>query len=205
MTTPTLDTVMQRLHRVERESRWLKAGGCAVLVGLLGIALLGQAPRRAQTIEGGQFVVSDQGGNRRAVLGVLPNGSTGLYLLDRQGNPRLSVGMGDDGSIGLALSDGRVTRAELSLAANGDAPALVLSDRTQVGRIRAAILPDGVPAFGMSDKAGKTRAMMAVGADFSGLRLTDGTPNVTVLFSVQDNGDVTMAAEKSGKIIWKAP
>ena len=69
MNEPTMDKLVQRMDRLERENRWFKRIGLLGLVGIAAVMLMGQAPKTNKIIEAEGFVVKDQKGNVRAVLG----------------------------------------------------------------------------------------------------------------------------------------
>jgi hypothetical protein len=118
------------------------------------------------------------------------------------------VSVAADGTASVSLSDGRVHRAELSLAANGDLPRLILNDRAGAGRARVAVLADGSPAFVVSNEAGKTRAIMAAlpKDDSVGILLADRTGAFRTSFTVEADGAALWGIrDKSGRVVWKAP
>lgn len=69
MTTPTLDTVTQRLDRLEREvRRWRR--GATVLIALAAAMLVtGQSLPKPRLIEAEKFIVKDETGRVRAIFG----------------------------------------------------------------------------------------------------------------------------------------
>jgi len=103
------------------------------------VMLMGQAlpSKVAKLVEAERFLVRDTAGKPRATLGLLPDGSPSLNLIDKDGNIRMAVGMKPGGS-----------------------PSLNLYDKTQTNRAVLATLPDGSPALVLFDKAGETRALL---------------------------------------------
>ena len=77
-----------RLARLERQNRSLRAGGLALLA-LTGLALTGSVMAGGQRIEAQQFRVVDGQGRTRAILGP---GS--LVLYDEAGKQVASLGEG---------------------------------------------------------------------------------------------------------------
>ncbi len=114
MNEPTMETLVRRLDRVERENQRLKRSGVVALAVIAAIVLMGQAasklapPGKPGKIVGAeQFIVHDARGGVRAELGTLPNGTVRLVLYDR-GNPgetRVILSAGPEGSPVLSFSD----------------------------------------------------------------------------------------------------
>lgn len=134
-----MGTIVQRLDRLERENRLLKRVGIAALSTIAAVVLMGQAlpSSVAKLVEAERFLVRDTAGNPRATLGLLPDGSPSLNLIDKDGNIRMAVGMKPEGS-----------------------PSLNLYDKTQTNRAVLATLPDGSPALVLFNKAGETQALL---------------------------------------------
>lgn len=130
---------MQRVDRLERENRLLKRAGVAALAAIAAVMLMGQTlqSKTVKLVEAEKFLVRDTAGKPRASLGLLPDGSPSLNLLDKDGNIRMAVGMKPGGS-----------------------PSLNLYDKTQTNRAVLATLPDGSPALVLFNKAGETRALL---------------------------------------------
>src|SRR5690606_41369765 len=114
--------VARRLEAIERENRRLRRltgillAGLAILLGLTASLLVvyaRQASATADVVQAQRFVLRDQDGLIRAILGVQPDGSTRFALQDRDGRPRLQLTLLGDGSPGVALKD----REEIGRAA----------------------------------------------------------------------------------------
>ncbi len=108
MSEPILNTLTQRLDRLERENRRLKLVGAILLVALAAVGAMGQVLPKAvpKVVEAEQFIVRDTKGKIRASLDVV-SGVPGLDLLDQN----------------------EKTRARLAVAAGDGAPNLDLFDR----------------------------------------------------------------------------
>jgi hypothetical protein len=98
MDEPTLITAMQRLERLERESRPWKALGIGA-VAVLGLVVLLGAARSgvSDEVRARRFVLVEQSGKERAELGFL-GGSPFLALRDNDENSRFLLTMVEDGS-----------------------------------------------------------------------------------------------------------
>ena len=76
MSNPTMEAVVERLDRVERENRRLKKAGVAILAGIAGVVLMGQAmpTKVAKVVEAEKFVLKDTAGKVRGGLYVQGQG-----------------------------------------------------------------------------------------------------------------------------------
>jgi len=72
----TMDKLVQRLDRLERENRRLKCIGALVVVGIAAVMLMGQtkSSKVAKVIEAEKFVVRDKSGKVRAALQISAEG-----------------------------------------------------------------------------------------------------------------------------------
>jgi hypothetical protein len=131
MTEPILDTLTQRLDRLERTCRRLKAMTAVVLLGVAATVLMGQtAPHRPpRTLEAEEFVLRDNRGQVRAALGTTKNPSATVLRIDNEnGNPRARLIVSSDGTSSLELMDsGDRIRVVLGVRDNGS-PRLWLGD-----------------------------------------------------------------------------
>ena len=131
MNQPMMETLVERLDRLERENRRLKWVGSVVLIGITALVLMGQAgPRHVfKIVQAEQFVLRDPSGQTRAVLGTVADGSAGLALYDRDGKDRAKLIVLPDGMSGLIAfdRDGKL-RAGTGVTADGS-PRLTLYDR----------------------------------------------------------------------------
>ncbi|MFQ5519813.1 MAG: hypothetical protein ACE5FK_00305 [Candidatus Methylomirabilia bacterium] len=80
MNEPTLDTLTQRLDRVERQNRRMQIMGAVLIIGIALLVL-----PRTKTIQTEELIVKDAAGNPRATLGVGENDVPFLRLLDKNG------------------------------------------------------------------------------------------------------------------------
>jgi hypothetical protein len=105
MNEPTLEIVVQRLTRLERENRWWRRATGAMLVGIAALSFMGQGSAKRLTLEVEKIVFKDTSGKTRAELGVMSNGSTVLNLYDATERRRISLGAMVDGTPELLLFD----------------------------------------------------------------------------------------------------
>lgn len=181
--------VLRRLETVERENRRLRRlsgvllAGLAILLGLTA-ALLAvyarQAGATADVVQAQRFVLRDDSGLIRAVLGVQPDGSTRFALQDRDGRPRLQLTLLADGSPGVALKDreGR-NRAVLALPPDEMAQ-IVFADRDGNNRASLGLSGDHGSTLMLADPTGEPRAFLAVGVD--------GTPSLLLYERAGETG-----------------
>ncbi len=133
----TLDTLTNRLDRLEWQHRRLKLAGTILVLVLAGVGVMGQMIPRAvsKVVEAERFVLRDMKGNMLAILGTGASGKSALVLYDQSGKIRAELGVLADGTSRLALAD-----------PNG---------KNRAGLI---VLPDGASGLGLRDQNGKIRA-----------------------------------------------
>ncbi len=115
-------------QRLERQNRRLKMAGLIALLAVLSVVLMGQAETVPDVIKAKRFIVVDDDGNERVLLGSTIRGY-GLELFDYEGRIRMELLVDDvlDGAMDIeeyALE--RFLREEFKLrAAQHAAPGLV--------------------------------------------------------------------------------
>jgi hypothetical protein len=131
MDSTTLDRLTQRLDRLERENRRWRLAGCLSVLGLVAVALMGQAMpgKAAKVVEAEEFVLRDAGGIERAALR-MEAGSPWLELFDQGGKLRTFVAPSNIG-----LMDG--PRVRLLLTLYEDQPLIQLYG--DAGNLRAQL------------------------------------------------------------------
>jgi hypothetical protein len=93
----------ERLDRLERELRWWRRGGLAACLALIALATMGQGLQTTRIVEAEKFVLKDNKGKVRAVLGnehqgvpATPDylsiaGQYGLHFYDADGRYRAAM------------------------------------------------------------------------------------------------------------------
>ena len=123
MTEPILDTLMERLDRLERMSRRLTAITVVVLLGAAATLLMGQMPphRIPRTLEAEEFVLRDSRGQVRATWGITQNPNATVLRIDSEnGKPRTRLIVSSDGTASLEVLDsGERIRVLLGVRENG--------------------------------------------------------------------------------------
>ncbi|MGH7372433.1 MAG: hypothetical protein ACREJK_11395, partial [Candidatus Methylomirabilales bacterium] len=156
MDEQTMQTLVRRLDRVERENRRWRWTTAVVLGGIAGGVLMSQSahPTVANVIEAEKFVLRDAQGKARAWLETA-SGSVNLALADRDEKSRAFVYVRADGSTGLALYDKTSTRrGGLYVSADGS-PSLDLADKEGKAYVQLKLGPDGLPSVSLIDRDGR--------------------------------------------------
>ena len=189
MTDLTLESLAQRVNRLERQNRRLKAAAITVAAGLAAAVCMGQM-KTPDTIEAKQFIARDAQGKMRIKLslneGAHGIAQPGLTLYDAEGNGRAGLYVGTDGPA-FDLTDGK-----------GWAPRLTLS----VGEM-------GQPELYMRNAKGKPRVHLVawdVEGLESGLGLYDRTIRQRLLLTLADDGQPSLRLlDGDGKPVFSAP
>lgn len=197
--TVQIDTILQRLERLERENRRWKvfASVAALVCGCL--LLLGAAnsrgPHIAQEIRARSFVLVDKQGMLVAKLGQLPHGSLGLGFYDEGRKVRLLMGIETDGgsSVSVYGKDGRGS-AVLMVEQDGATSLRLLDPRWRI-RASLATWPDGSPFLHLSDRDGNNRALLTYSE-------RSVTPNGEI---VRHPNPALVLFDAEGAIRWRAP
>jgi hypothetical protein len=87
--------------KLDRQNRMLRMGLLLLALLLSGMLLTGQARSTARptTVEAGRFVLFDDAGKERAVLGFDRDGAVNLSFLDTKGKIRTILGLLEDSLI----------------------------------------------------------------------------------------------------------
>lgn len=108
---PNMQSLMQRLTKLENENRLIKGGAAVLAVIVSALFLLGQTQNR-RTVEAEEFIVRDQSGKMRAKLSVvnysgqLNTGESALELYDETGKELVGYG---DKSLAFQSKDNALT------------------------------------------------------------------------------------------------
>jgi hypothetical protein len=132
-----LQSMLERLSRVERQNRRIKSSGLVFLAGLATVFLMGQSstPKVPAVIEAQEFALRGQNGTRRALLAVASDGSAAIHFYDNDGTRRAAFGVLEDGL-----------------------PDLHLYDKGGATRVLVRVMPNGSAGLGVADPGGTTRA-----------------------------------------------
>ncbi len=132
------------IARLERQLRTVKLALGAVLMAIGGLSLTAWMTPQGDTISARQFMILDADGIPRGLFGVLADqASIGMMYTDPSGNTRLEMGVDPDGTPRLAMMDehGRV-RSEIAMRDDGS-PTIVMTDSSESRRIAISTSNDG--------------------------------------------------------------
>jgi len=156
-----LETLAERLDRLERQHRGMKRAGFLFLIAGVFLLLGGSTPSPSQTIEARGFLIRDVAGKVRGRFGTIGEGVNGLELLDEEGKALLEIGVGPERIPKIVLHDDRSGGA-VRVGIKGSAPYLELEARG-TPRVFLSAAPD--PLLKLLDEKGAQRAAMWVQSD----------------------------------------
>ena len=100
------ENLESRIRRLEKQNRWMKRSGIAMVVLAVVALITGQAAPRPntvpQSIEARRFTLIDDDGTPRAVLGI-EGSKASLMFFDKESKSRVVLGVGDQGQSGLTF------------------------------------------------------------------------------------------------------
>ena len=196
---PQIGAIVQRLERLEWESRRWKAVAM-LAAAALGMVLFIGAGKNGETsvpseLQARAFVLVDRDGTRLARLGLLPHGAWGLGFYDQGKKSRIVLSMEGDGSSSLSLF-GKDGKGSMLLSAHGSgAASLRLVDASWKTRTTLATWPDGSPFLQLFDPTGKDRAL---------LRYTEVSATATGEL-IKQPGPSLLFFDQEEAVVWQAP
>jgi len=160
-------TTDQRLAKLERENRIIKAAGLVLLLALGACLLLGAGqdePKVLEEVKAKRFVVQDEMGRERAFLGMRPDGLPGIVLKNKDG--RLTRGLvfvlGPESGFEwtpdtvrakkIILMDALGKQRMVFSTKEDFSPVMVLNDLKEQERIRLQLTHEGLPRLTLSAK-----------------------------------------------------
>ena len=198
-----LDTLIQRVHRLEHTVLWWRGGTIAALSLIVALLLMGQAPRSAKSIVAEDFLLRDSSGVIRARLGLV-EGSPSLALLDNTKHARLSLLLDANGSPSLIMADSaRNVRMLLSAKSNG--PSLILGDSNNRDRLHLSVFKDQ-PTIMLKDTNGELRLGLSAAEDQASLSFfsKEGLLRASIEADPQGTPSINLL-NRTQQVIWKAP
>jgi hypothetical protein len=220
MNSETLDlqSMLNRLGRLERQNRRLKLSAFIFLVGFSTFFLMGQvrAPKMPEAIEARKFVVRDLSGNGVAALGLGPQGSPLLVMLRKDGKVGATLEVSVEGVPALTLYDKDKPREIVALDLDGS-PGLALSDRNGSARVGLGVANEGSGGLVLYGENKLPRASLGLATNWSPfLLLLDEKGNArTVIGStaawppsmaqIKPQADFSMVMlDSKGAAVWRA-
>lgn len=204
---PELQSLRERLERLEKQNRWFKRAAAAALLAAAAMIVMGQT-RPTRTVTASKFVLLDSQDRTRAVLQTDLNGTgSALTFMDATGRKRLVLA-GGTGPVGntfayVELGEDAAT-GQYVLASTGDHGGATLSDGGLVvrafpstGKAGSVMLQGpgpGGPALELTDSEGYTADLGVTGIVIPGT----GEKRTTSAASLVLFG-------KDRKVIWQAP
>lgn len=186
MPESSMDHLVQRINRLEKQNRQIKRMGFLTGLILLVALVVAQKPQdTSSTLEVSSFRLVTSDGTLRAELGLEQNDNPFLKFYDKRGdeltsleldsekNPRLTfrtktgkpfleLGADHYESPYISLSDtSGKPRARLNLGSN-ESPAFALFDSTGKARIQLNIQNNQVPQLSLHDRYGEIRSRLSV-------------------------------------------
>jgi hypothetical protein len=155
MNAPVVDTLAERVGRLERENRRLKRTGFAVVATAGLVVLMGQAAPKTPVIETQRVVITDEEGNERIVLGAGKDRASILLKSESGSNATAVLGIAKE-SAGLSITD-EAGKIRVNLGKDmrpGGSAGLWLCDEKGGYRYTAAVDRRG-PSVVMIDENGK--------------------------------------------------
>ena len=159
----TTNVLTERLERLEhqqvklqRSNRRLRMMTGAMLLFSGAMVLMAQnTPEIVDSVDARQFVLHDNGGKVRAVLGMTDDGAVGLNLVDSKDRSRITLDVASNGTPGLDFfdQDGKM-RATLAMGPEGNAGVGLYGPD---GHLRTSIdVPAGkIPGIAFYNQEGK--------------------------------------------------
>lgn len=124
-------SIEEHIENLEKRMRRLTIGGIIAFLALVAaiLATCTYLVMAAKDIKAQNFVVQDENGNRRALLGVDKHNTAGLVIYDREGSPRFVLYLQPSGEQVLRMTDNmKVRRFIVSLPSEAN-PSVSLLDK----------------------------------------------------------------------------
>jgi hypothetical protein len=187
--TPELQTMVERLDKVEEQNRRIKRGSVTVFVALSALVLMGQAVPSPRVVEAQKFVLKDADGNVRGWMGVIGKGSE-LTLGNVNRQPGMTLMVSPDSS-DLHFFGSR--KGGMTLGVNSGDPALSMIDAEGNGGAGIAFVKDG-PSLTLEDGKGFSTVVGATQLETTAKGAAHQISAASIVLFGKDR-----------KVIWQAP
>lgn len=162
MPESTLDTLTQRLVRLERDVRFWRVLGSITLTALAFITLAGATPVPVpDEVRAKRFLVVDAKGEIRGGLALMGDGAMTLTLTASNGLSGATVTADPGGGATLVFTDNNGRRRTV-LHGGPEGGALYLIDKNETARAMLVLRPDETVSLSLYDKSKKARAGLSV-------------------------------------------
>jgi hypothetical protein len=194
-------TTDQRLERLERQNRWMKAAvaSMAVVLAVVLLVAAGQdrekdKPKVLEEVRAKKFVVSDSLGHEHGKLYFDDATPPGYVALDlhaaKDTMVRVSSQAGDSGGAGFGIYHDGKPRFTCAFAHAKGQPSLFMLDENGKARAGLFINDEGSPVLSIGDKHGKKRANLFFQDDSPMLSLTNENEQWLASLFVFPNNEV---------------
>jgi hypothetical protein len=224
MDEPSLETLTQRLERLERDNRRLRRMGGGFLIGLIALLLTAQAVPPARIVEAQHFVVKDGAGKKRAELTTSDTGPE-LVFVDTMGRRKAALGLalGEPHLVmfgydrygtapvqtlrvaltreasSISLNDAKGKQVRISLF--DDASGITLTDGRGRNRLALALDDEGLPTLLLRDAHATARLELGLIGDdpFLALRDGDASPRIQLSHTAERSALLFVDKEERGR------
>ncbi|MGC2434798.1 MAG: hypothetical protein WA433_13560 [Desulfobaccales bacterium] len=206
--SPDIPNLVQRLRKLERQSRILKVILGIILIFIGAIFLMGQTSANKKIIAAEGFLLLDNNNQVRGKWGVGNEGSA-YFLLNNKDKANMSIQVFPDGEFALATKDNNgkiiillgVANGESTLQLNGKDGNGGISIRTNVAPVRG-----NNPGLLIADTANKKRVVLSLLSDNPSLFLCNKDEKPQAMLSLTSNGKPFISlTDKEGKEVFEAP
>ena len=220
MNGEALACLAERLDRLERAHRRLKLASSATVLLLLSAIGLGvAAPRSPQPIpeaspigsvvdevRAKRFVLVEDTGKVRAVLGAATRGAVSLELLDNDGKVRSVLIVDSNGTPRLELFGADEAR-RIVLSVFPNRSGLGIFGEAGRGGAILDVVTDGTASLGLTDNKERSRAGLQLSSDGTTLlNFNDTNDKIRAALGVGADGSPGFGMwNRDGKRIWQAP
>jgi len=202
-----IPNLVQRLRKLERQSRILKIMLSIVFIFMGAIFLMGQTSSNKKVLTAEEFLLIDKNNKPRGRWGIDSYGSVYLMLKNNKANMTMQVFPEGDSALSAKDNNGKIIIL-LSLA-NGSSQ-LQLNGKDGKGgvSIGGSMVQgrDDSPGLLIADMANKKRAMLSLLGDKPALFLNGKDENPRAIIAVTSEGKPRIALmDKEGKEVFEAP
>jgi len=190
--TPDIESVLERLDKLERQNRRLKQSALAAFVVATALVTMYATQPVPQKITAHRFDVVDDSGKMRVAISNA-EGRSGIALFDAQSNPRASMTLDASGSPLMWVCDAG-GKSRVSLGVFEDGPSISL--RNEKGKTHIGLDPSGAPRITLADANGFQMDLGSTGAVNAKTGATEQTSAASI---------VMFGSDKEHHVIWQAP